>query len=284
MVTVPKTLVCFHAHPDDEAIATGGTMLRARQRGHRVVLVLATRGEIGEVADGFLEPGEALGERRTKETDEAAGILGVDRVAFLGYRDSGMVGTPTVDEPGTFWTADLEEAATRLADLLRDEQADVLTVYDDNGAYGHPDHIQVHRVGVRAAELAGTPHVYESTINRDHLIRLMRARPEISEDGGPTPEELDEGFGVSEDRITTVVDVRDLVGPKRRAMAAHASQIGDESFFLTMPDEAFLASFGWEWYIRHGVVRGTDEPYEVLDSLIDGRHLDVRPEVPVRQG
>ena len=271
---VPKTLVSFHAHPDDEAIATGGTMLRAKLQGHRVVLVLATRGEIGEVPDGFLDEGEALGDRRTVETQAAAAVLGVDRVEFLGYRDSGMAGEPTTEEPGTFWTADVEEAAGRLARLLREERADVLTVYDSNGAYGHPDHIQVHRVGVRAAELAGTPEVYESTINRDHVIRLMETRPDFRFEDSPV-EELDEGFGVSEERITTVVDVRDLVDAKRRAMAAHASQIGEESFFLSMPAEVFLETFGWEWYIRHE--GATDQPLDFLDSLVDGRPVRDRP-------
>jgi LmbE family N-acetylglucosaminyl deacetylase len=282
MVPVPKTLVCFHAHPDDESIATGGAMLRAAQQGHRVVLVLATRGEIGEVPDGFLDPGEALAERRTKETGAAAEVLGVARIAFLGYRDSGMDGTPTVDEPGTFWTADLDVAAQRLADLLREERADVLTVYDAHGAYGHPDHIQVHRVGVRAAQLAGTPVVYESTINRDFVIRLSQARADMAIEEAPT--EIDESFGVSEDLITTVVDVRDLAGAKRRAMAAHASQIAEDSFFLAMPEDAFVATFGWEWYIRHGVERAPGQPFEVLDGLVDGRPVSARPEIPVSPG
>ncbi len=282
---MPKTIVCFHAHPDDEAIATGGTMVRAKQQGHRVVLVVATRGEVGEVPDGFLAPEEALGDRRVVETRAAAEVLGVDRVEFLGYRDSGMVGTPTVEEPGTFWTADLEEAAQRLAAILRDERADVLTVYDDNGAYGHPDHIQVHRVGVRAAALAGTPEIYESTINRDHLIRVMRAAPAEVRVDDVSEEELGEDFGVTEDRITTVVDVRDLVGRKREALRAHRSQIADESFWLTMPDDVFTATFGWEWYIRHGAEPNGEIDYEVLDSLVDGRVLDERPEVPVaREG
>jgi LmbE family N-acetylglucosaminyl deacetylase len=163
------TLVCFHAHPDDEAIATGGVMAAAADAGHRVVLVLATRGEHGEVDDGVLGEGETLAERRVLEVHAAAEILGVARVAFLDYVDSGMVGTPTNDEPGSFWSSDVEEAAQRLASVLREEQADVLTVYDAHGGYGHPDHIQVHRVGVRAAELAGTARVYEATMNRDHL-------------------------------------------------------------------------------------------------------------------
>src|SRR5436190_20593502 len=127
------TLVCFHAHPDDECIATGGVMRKAADEGHRVVLVVATRGEVGEVPDGFLDDGEQLWERRVQETHAAAEILGAKRVEFLGYRDSGMMGEPTNDGPGTFWTADVEEAAQKLAAILLEEQADVLTVYDDNG-------------------------------------------------------------------------------------------------------------------------------------------------------
>ncbi|HEX2118991.1 MAG TPA: PIG-L family deacetylase, partial [Acidimicrobiales bacterium] len=165
------TLVTFHAHPDDESIATGGVMAKAADEGHRVVLVVATKGECGEVPEGFLEPGEALWQRRVEETLAAAEILGVARVEFLGYEDSGMVGTPENDRPESFWQADVDEAAGRLAAILTEEKADILTVYDENGSYGHPDHVQVHRVGVRAAELAGTPKVYMSTINRDHFRR-----------------------------------------------------------------------------------------------------------------
>src|SRR5688572_30772921 len=132
------TLVCFHAHPDDESIATGGTMAAAAAAGHRVVLVLATKGEVGEVEEGFLDDGETLAERREKETYASAEILGVAAVHFLGYLDSGMMGTPENDAPGSFWSADVEEAAARLAEILRREQADVLTVYDEHGNYGHP--------------------------------------------------------------------------------------------------------------------------------------------------
>src|SRR5687768_1777362 len=175
------TLVCFHAHPDDECIQTGGVMAMAAADGHRVVLVVATRGEHGEVAEGFLADGEALADRRVVETHAAADALGVARVEFLGYVDSGMVDTPENALPGSFWSADVEEAAAKLAVILRDEGAEVLTIYDDHGGYGHPDHIQVHRVGKRAAELAGTPRVYEATMNRDEIARLMK---EIPRDGG----------------------------------------------------------------------------------------------------
>ncbi|MCY3952724.1 MAG: PIG-L family deacetylase, partial [bacterium] len=134
------TLVCFHAHPDDEAIATGGTMAKAAAAGHRVVLVLATRGEEGEQIPGVVPDGEDLGAWRERETRDSAAVLGCHRVVFLGYRDSGMAGVPTNDAPESFWQADVNEAARRLAGILATEGADVLTIYDSHGGYGHPDH------------------------------------------------------------------------------------------------------------------------------------------------
>jgi len=264
---VAYTIVTFHAHPDDEAIATGGVMARYAAEGNRVVLVVATRGEHGEVADGVLEPGEELWQRRVVETERAAEILGVQRVEFLGYRDSGMMGEPTNDEPEAFWSADLEEAAGRLAAILEDEGADVLTAYDDHGGYGHPDHIQVHRVGLRAAELAGTPVVYESTMNRDHIVRLLRERSnEIPDDvERPDPDDFGE-FGTPEALITTSVDVRDFVEKKRAAMAAHQSQIDENHFFLMMPADAFREAFGYEWFIRRGAAPGISE-HDLFEAL-----------------
>lgn len=254
------TLVSFHAHPDDECIACGGVMRKAADEGHRVVLVVATRGENGEVPDGFLADGEPLWQRRVAETYESAKILGASRVEFLGYVDSGMMGEPTNDEPGSFWTADVAEAAAKLADILREESADVLTCYDDNGGYGHPDHIQVHRVGMRAAELAGTPRVYQNTMNRDHIIRGMRAAAEAGEAMGDVPDpESNPNFGKPESEITAAVDVTAFTDVKRAAMRAHRSQISDESFFLAMPDDAFRNAFGTEWFIRSGQGPGITE-------------------------
>jgi LmbE family N-acetylglucosaminyl deacetylase len=245
------TLVTFHAHPDDESIATAGTMARAKAEGHRVVLVVATKGELGEFAPEALAPGETLTERRVAETHAAADVLGVDRVEFLGYRDSGMDGEPTNDDAESFARADLDEAAGRLADILRDENADVLTVYDNHGGYGHPDHVQVHRVGVRAAELAGTKRVYESTMNRDFLRDLIARRADEMPDAPNAPDasEMDD-FGSPAEIITTTVDVSAFVDQKRAAMVAHASQIPADSFFLAMPPDAFAAAFGSEWFIR----------------------------------
>ncbi|HMC42466.1 MAG TPA: PIG-L family deacetylase [Acidimicrobiales bacterium] len=253
------TLVSFHAHPDDEAIATGGTLAKAAAAGHRVVLVSATRGEHGEFADDVLDPGEALWQRRVQELEDAAKILGVDRVAFLGYTDSGMMGTPENDVSGSFWRADVEEAARKLAAILTEERADVLTCYDHHGNYGHPDHIQVHRVGVRAGELAGTAKVYEATVDRDHIIELMTRAKEMGVPDVPDVEGVDETMGMPGDAITTRVDVRAYLDLKRKAMAAHASQISETSFFLSMPPEAFELTWGTEWFILRGAPPGTRE-------------------------
>ncbi|HUY21015.1 MAG TPA: PIG-L family deacetylase [Acidimicrobiales bacterium] len=248
------TAVFLHAHPDDEAIQTGGTMARMAADGHRVVLITATRGELGEVPDGLLASGETLAERRARELAASCDVLGVARHEYLGYGDSGMVGEPTNEDPACFWRADIDEAAARLAAILDDERADVLATYDENGGYGHPDHIQAHRVGLRAAEMAGTSRVFMATINRDYLLELAGRADEI---GLPMPDEQRDflhTLGVRGHRITTEVDVSGFLDRKRRAMEVHASQIGDTSFFLSMPPEAFAAVWGTEWYVRVGAV------------------------------
>ena len=271
------TLVCFHAHPDDESIATGGTMTLAARDGHRVVLVLATRGEQGEPQPGVLNDGEALWERRVLETHQASDIMGIDQVEFLGYEDSGMIGEPTNENPLCFWQADVEEASQRLAKILSAVDADVLTIYDSHGGYGHPDHIQVHRVGKRAAEIAGIDRVYQSTMNRDRIMKQMAENASMFEDElegeleGETVEQIrrraeaaerDE-FGSPEALITHAVDVSAVVEVKKSAMAAHRSQIGPDSFFFKMPSEAFAVAFGTEWFIQLEGARPAGAPFVV---------------------
>lgn len=252
------TLVSFHAHPDDEAIGCGGTLAKAAADGHRVVVVTATRGEHGEIPDGLLRPDEQLWQRRVAESVAAGRILGVHRWEFLGYVDSGMMGWPANSAADSFWQADVEQAAQRLAAILHDERADVLTIYDPVGTSGHPDHIQVHRVGARAAALAGTSRVYEMTGNRTHLQRLVQQAAAFGVTDAAPDVDLD-SFGTPEELITTVVDVRDFLSLKREAMAAHASQIAETSFFLAMPPEIFALVWGHEWFIRRDASPGTRE-------------------------
>ena len=262
-----STVTFFHAHPDDEAIATGGTMASLAEQGHRVVLVTATRGELGEVTADFLDPGETLGERRAVELADAARVLGVARQLFLGYEDSGMEGEPSAERSGCFATADVDEAIGRLATILEEETSDVLVVYDEHGGYGHPDHVQVHTVGMGAADLAGTPVVYMTTMDRDFMIELRRQAAD-SEFGPDDNLDGAETMGEPSARITTELDVSPWVMTKRDAMRAHASQIAEDSFFLSMPDDLFATVWGQEWFIR---VR--PEPDGLGDGVREGRLL-----------
>ena len=262
------TLVAFHAHPDDESIATGGVIAAAAAAGHRVVLVVGTGGEYGEKPDD-LDEGETLAQRRAHEVSKSAETLGIARVEFLGYLDSGMTGWEQNSDPNSLMQADLEEAATRLADILRSENADTLTVYDWHGNYGHPDHIAVHRIGHRAAEIAGTAHVYEATMNRDHMTRMFAAQRAAAASTGEdshvpdwNPDEgADDGnpFGMLESELTTAVDVTAFMKQKRDSIACHASQVSDSSFFMQMPPDAFSMAFGTEWFIRKGAPAGIHE-------------------------
>ena len=172
-----------------------------------MVLVTATRGELGEIPEGLLRPGESLADRRMDELAEACRILGVDRQVFLDYLDSGMAGEASNDRPGSFAAADIDEAAGAWPPSSTRRRADVLVTYDEHGGYGHPDHVQVHRVGMRAAELAGTPVVYMATMNRDFMPELGRAgqRPGWTPPGGST--DGAETMGEPASRITTEVDV-----------------------------------------------------------------------------
>jgi LmbE family N-acetylglucosaminyl deacetylase len=248
------TVVFLHAHPDDECLTTGGTMARLAAEGHRVVLVTATDGALGEVPDGLLADGEALAARRELEVKASAEALGVAAVHLLGYADSGMVGTDGNAVPGAFCNVDVEEAAGKLARLLEEEGADVLVAYDDHGGYGHPDHIQVHRVGIRAADRAGTPALYQASINRDEVLRWMELAaeqglmPEGAE-SAPTPEEM-ATLGLPESELTTCVDVDAFIEAKLAAMRCHETQVGDMGFFLKMTPDRFRQAFSREWYVR----------------------------------
>jgi LmbE family N-acetylglucosaminyl deacetylase len=266
------TIVFVHAHPDDETITTGGSMARAAAEGHEVVLVVCTNGEHGEVpAD--LAAGETLVDRRRMETERSAAHLGVDRIVWLGYHDSGMTGWDQNHDPRSFLRADLDEAAERLAGVLREERADVVVLYDWHGNYGHPDHVQVHRVGHPAADRAGTPKRFEATMNRDAARRGIEA---MIAAGAPGFEEFDPAgpaddgnpFGTPEAELHLAVDVRPFVAAKRAAIACHASQVTDTSMFLAMPEEVFAAAFGTEWYIEPGAPPGWRDGW-LLETLGD---------------
>lgn len=252
-----RTLLAFHAHPDDEALLTSGTMARAARAGHRVVLVVATDGGLGLAASEYAADG-GLAMRRRAELERSAAALGVARVEHLGYADSGLSPGDAPDPPGrtSFMRADTEEAATKLAALLREERVDVLLGYDASGGYGHPDHVKVHHVARRAAQLAGTPLLLEATVPRDTIrsaIRLAgkiyRFPPEFD------PTTFDRAFSARSE-ITHRVSVRRQIAAKRASMRAHASQASADggadrtlAAFLRIPRPLFDLVFGREWYV-----------------------------------
>ncbi len=250
------TIVFCHAHPDDEAAQTSGAMARAADEGHRVVVVFATNGDLGEVAADAVE-GETVADYRRREAEASARALGLARIAWLGYSDSGMTGWEQNHAEGSFHNADLDEAARRLADVLDEEDADLLVGYDWHGGYGHPDHIKVHHLVHRAAPLARrTPRLLESTMNRDAIRRgfeAMRAGG-VEPDWNPD-EPMDDGnpLGEPESVITWQVDVSAYLDERRASMEAHRSQATDIEQFLGMPDDVFTLVFGTEHYIEPGV-------------------------------
>ena len=252
-----STLVCLHAHPDDECIITGGTIARAVAEGHRVVLVVATNGDHGETPDD-LAPGETLVDRRRKETEASAAVLGISRVEWLGYSDSGMTGWAQNAHPEALMNAHVDEAAHKLVAIIDEENATVLTGYDWHGGYGHPDHVAVHRVARRAAELRPSVRLHEATMNRD---RIRNAMIQAREAGMMPPDEdwdpdgpADDGnpMGSLESEISLQVDVSAHVMKKREAVRCHASQVSDSSFFISMPEDRFAWMFGTEWFITPG--------------------------------
>jgi LmbE family N-acetylglucosaminyl deacetylase len=249
------TLVSFHAHPDDESLLTGGTLAKAAAEGHRVVLVTATDGARGLAGprDGS---GSTLAKRRMGELRRAAGLLGCQRVLSLEYDDSGIIVDPA--DVHAFANADVDEAARRLAEVLSEERADVLTVYDANGGYGHPDHVQVHRVGIRAAQLAGTPVVLEATAPATLFRAVTRILALLRHPLGAPPPLGERSMFTEPRRLTHRIRVHEQLAAKRAAMAAHASQQRADGQrrvldgIVRLPAPVFSLVFGHEWFVEVG--------------------------------
>ncbi|AZM60985.1 MULTISPECIES: PIG-L family deacetylase [unclassified Streptomyces] len=268
MTDRPLTLMAVHAHPDDEATGTGGILARYAAEGVRTVLVTCTDGGCGD-GPGGVKPGEpghdpaAVAAMRREELQGSCGILGVGDLEMLGYADSGMAGWPSNDAPGSFWRTPVEEGAARLAELMRHYRPDVVVTYDENGFYGHPDHIQAHRITMAALELVTlTPKVYWTTAPRSAMRRMGEVFREVFPDM-PEPDPAEAAamaeIGLPEDEITTWVDTTAFSGRKFDALAAHASQ-GENIFFLKMGKERFGELMGVETFVRVRDTTGAELP------------------------
>jgi len=259
------TLMAVHAHPDDEATGTGGLLARCAAEGIRTVLVTCTDGRCGDAAGGA-KPGEsghdpaAVTAMRRLELEASCAVLKVSHLELLGYADSGMMGWPTNDSPGSFWTTPVEEAAARLGEMMQRYQPDVVVTYDENGFYGHPDHIQANRVTMAAVTaiaataatgMAGVPaKVYWTTAPRSKMQEFGQLMRELGADWDePDPSTSEPEIGLPDDEISTWVDVTDFGSQKFDALAAHASQ-SENIFFLRMGKEKFTELMGMETFVR----------------------------------
>ena len=275
---MPPTLLCVHPHPDDESIACGGVLARAAAAGARTVVVTCTGGEEGENLAGIDLGGESLAEHRRRELADALDVLGVEGRYRLGYRDSGMAGEAANDHPASFHRADLDEAAGALAVIVRCERPDVVVSDDAQGTYGHPDHVKAHHVTARAVALAADPHAdlaaapfavpkrYVHTLSRSRARQVHRALLAAGL-ASPFGDGAEPAFGTDDAAVGTRVDVRPWLGRKRAAMAAHASQIGPDSFFLNTPQEVFATLFGTEEFVRQGVSPTDDAEDDLFDGV-----------------
>lgn len=248
----------LHAHPDDEAIFTGGTIVRLAAAGIESIVVFATSGEQGGSA--------AV---REAETEQAGEILGLAAIEYLDYEDSGMAGDPANAGPRAFGSADVADAARRVAAIGAQAGAATVVTYDEWGIYGHPDHVKVHEVGVRAAAVLGVDSLYEATVDREYL-HFVETHLVVEAGVGKRASEFGPGrlglaaapIGMPTVAITTTLDVRAVLEIKRQAMAAHASQIPETATVLHLPPSTFGAVYGYEWYVRRG-------PPGVLDQLVE---------------
>ncbi len=264
----PFTLMTVHAHPDDEALGTGGILARYAAEGVRTVLVTCTNGELGD-APGGAKPGEPGHDEgvvvplRRRELEASCDVLGVSHLEVLGYHDSGMEGWPQNDAPGSFWRTPVPEAGHRLADLMRRYRPDVVVTYDENGFYGHPDHIQANRVTHAAIEECGIPaKLYYTAVARSRLSGFRQTMAEAGIEGAQEIEDMPD-FGTLDELITTTVDCSDVARRKYASLAAHASQ-SDNIFFLQMGEDLFASIMGTESFVRVSDTTGAPVPEDDL--------------------
>lgn len=265
-----RSLLLVHAHPDDESIGTGATMAKYAAEGARVTLVTCTLGEMGEIIPPDLRhllPDE-LGQHRIGELDRACEALGVTDHRFLGgegrYRDSGMMGLPDNDDPRCFWQADVSEAADQLAKIIEEVAADVIVTYDANGFYGHPDHIQAHRVAWRAHQMTGGKARFYASVMPRSVLESAVVLP--SDSWFVRASDLSDS--VPDEEVTTEIDASGYLAAKLDAMRAHETQITIDGEYFALSNEIGQRVLAREYFTlidapdgknRH---RGPGDPYE----------------------
>jgi N-acetyl-1-D-myo-inositol-2-amino-2-deoxy-alpha-D-glucopyranoside deacetylase len=277
-----RRLLLVHAHPDDESINNGATMARYAAEGARVTLVTCTLGERGEVIPPELAhlTGAALGEHRLRELAAAMRTLGVDDFRQLGgagrYQDSGMMGIADNDDPACFWQADVDEAARYLAEVIREVRPQVLVTYDENGGYGHPDHIQAHRVAMRAVELAAESgyeiaKVYWNRVPRSAAEEAFeRLQRDLADLPFTKAAVIDDVPGVVDDaHVTTEIDGTAYTAAKAAAMRAHATQVEVAEPYFVLSNELAQPILTTEYYELVGGERAGERETDLFAGVTD---------------
>ncbi len=245
-----KTLLAVYAHPDDEAFGTGGSLARYTAEGVRVVLVCATRGEVGEISDPSFATPETLGQVRESELRCAAETMGVSEVVFLDYRDSGMAGTPENEDPRAFINAPADEVIAKLVTIIRRVQPDIVVTFEPNGGYGHPDHIVIHKHTVAAFHAAAdsTSHpelgaawhsqrLFYSAIPRSFFREMVTRLKVLGEDVSDFERFEEDGRGWPDEMVNVTVDVANTVAAKWEALECHRTQFGPGNLFRRLPEK-----------------------------------------------
>ncbi len=275
------TILAVHAHPDDESISTGGILAKYSAKGLRTVIAYGTRGEAGDILNPEFvapKPGLNIKEIRAIELAAAVKVLAVETVCFLGYRDSGMAGSPENDHPQAFARADIREATARLVGIIRRVRPQVIVTYNEKGTYLHPDHIMANRVTLRAFQASGDVNfeigealepwqpakLYYTAIPLERIRRMYRIVQERGEEPGFDPEVL----GTPENKISTVVDVREYLSRKLAALDCHQSQMNPNSIMRRMPEEWRLEVMGYEHFqCVHGCPAADTKEADLFEGL-----------------
>lgn len=257
------TLLALHAHPDDESSKGAGTVARYSAEGVRCVLVTATGGEAGEILNPAMDRPEVLDNLaaiRSAELDEAAAIIGYDRVVKLGYRDSGMPDTEPNRHPDAFVNAALDDALADVVALIREERPQVVIGYDEHERYPHPDHIRVHELGIAAFTAAADPErypragppwrvdkLYAPYFTRARLVAMHEAM--LERDGESPLGDWLERRGDAPDPLVTRIDVGHHIGTARDALRAHRTQVDPDGAWFHVPESVVRAVYPWEEFV-----------------------------------
>ena len=256
-----RSMLVVFAHPDDEAFATGGTLAKYASAGVRTTLVCATRGEVGEISDPVLATPNTLPSVREQELLCSAETLGIEEVVFLGYRDSGMIGTLDNEHPDAFILANEEEVIAKLVGIMRQVKPQIVLTFEPNGGYGHPDHIAIHNhtvsafhkaaqenYGVELGEAWRSDRLIYTAIPKSFFVDMRSRLQGLGEDTGDLDRFDETGFVWPDDQVDVEVDVSEVVDRKWSALQCHQTQFGPDNLFRRLPDEDAKALMSREYF------------------------------------